>query len=91
MLTGFACVCLHEPLLRACLVELRGEPGKLWKDFVDKTHLRSQVVLVDVKGKETANVAESSHDQDRRLFVGHNGDIVEFRGRIPSSVDSNAD
>jgi hypothetical protein len=36
---------------------------------------------VNMQGEETANVAESSHDQDRRFFVGHvYSSMYDFQG-----------
>lgn len=61
---------LHELGSRARFLKLGRQPGKLGQDLVDDAHFGSEVVLVNVKGEETANVAETTDDEDRRFF-GH--------------------
>jgi hypothetical protein len=57
----------------------------LGQNFVNEPHIGSKLVLVDVEGKEAANIAKPSDDQDRRL-LGHDrefcgGRFVIYRTR----------
>ena len=46
---------LDELFLGAGFFEFGGQPSQLRQDFIDKTDFRSKVVLVEVKGKVTAD------------------------------------
>ena len=46
---------LDELLLGTGFFKFGGQPGQLGQDFIDQTDFRGKVVLVEVKGKVTAD------------------------------------
>jgi hypothetical protein len=61
-------VGLHEPGPGAGLLKLGRQPCQLREHLVDDAHVGREVVLVEVQGKEPADVAEPADDQHRRLL-----------------------
>ena len=70
--TFFTGVGLHELVGAAGLLKLGGKPCELGQDLVDYADFGGEVVLVDVAGEESAQVAETADDEHGGLVdVSH--------------------